>query len=253
MPKRKRWQPTIGDLVGIAGFALAVIVWLTQPSWEIGGVGATVAIALIVFAAIRHDSRALWRSIIAAVAILGFVAAIWKPLWNSFHKDYPRITFNWPVTLNGPLPAANDPPDAPPLNLPGPALSKWGKMMYMCPFPPNVNPHDAETAKEQVRRNAEVFGKALGVDLVLTDIPYGVRFDVTANDSNGQARMQAIQRYTVQLERTGSGIFVTFTMDFTGAMAILSQVPTDRGSEYEKPFDNAVEQLGFPPGKCRML
>jgi len=165
------------------------------------------------------------------------------------------VTFHWPVTFGPPAPVAppSEPPDMPPLNLPGPPLSKWGKMMYLCPYPPDVDPRNVEAAKVQIRRNAEIYGKALGVDMVLSDIPYGIRFDVTANGSDGQQRMQTAQRYTVQLERASNGIFVTFTMDFIGALAILSQVPTERNSEFEKPFDMAVEQLGFPPGKCRML
>jgi hypothetical protein len=36
-----------------------------------------------------------------------------------------------------------------------------------------------------MRRNADIYGKALGFDLILSEIPYGIRFDVTARDTEG--------------------------------------------------------------------
>jgi hypothetical protein len=35
--------------------------------------------------------------------------------------------------------------------------------------------------KAEIRRNAEILGNGLGLSYVLSDIPYGIRFDVTAN------------------------------------------------------------------------
>ncbi len=257
MPKpANRWQPSVGDLLGIVAIVMGVVVYVTQPDWKIAGALAIIAMALVIFAAIRHSGNPILRGIVAVAVIGLFIAFIWRPIWMSFHKDYPRIAFNWPVTLNPPTAstgASSEPPDMPPLNLPGPPLSKFGKMMYLCPYPPEVDARDAEAAKAQIRRNAEIYGKALGLDLILNDIPYGLRFDVTANDTSGQMRMQTVERYVVRLEKASNGIFVTFTIDFIGAMAILGQMQAERNSEYAQTFDKAVEQLGFAPGKCRML
>jgi hypothetical protein len=126
-------------------------------------------------------------------------------------------------------------------------------MLYLCPYPADVDPRDAEAIKRQIRQNADIYGKALGIDFVLNDIPYGIRFDVTANGPDGHQRMQMVQRYTIQMERASSGIFVTITMDFPGGAAILGQVPAERNSEIAKISDREVEQLGFAPGTCRML
>jgi hypothetical protein len=45
-PNAEKWRPTISDFVGIAGIVAAVIVYLTQPNWEIGSALALLAIAL---------------------------------------------------------------------------------------------------------------------------------------------------------------------------------------------------------------
>jgi hypothetical protein len=104
-----------------------------------------------------------------------------------------------------------------------------------------------------MRRNADIYGKALGFDLILSEIPYGIRFDVTARDTEGQQRLLIARRYTVQLERASNGIFVTFTVDYIGAYAILAQFPLDRESETGKMWTTQTEQLGFAHGACRML
>jgi hypothetical protein len=254
MPKpNKQWRPVVGDLVGIGAFALAIVTYLVQPNWEVGTISAFIAIALFIFAAARHESHVLLRVLIGAIVVIGFVAVIWRPLWLSFHRDYPRVAFNWPITFNAaPAPPA-EPPDMPPLHLLGPPLSKWGKAMFTCPYPSNIDAADPAQAKAQIRRNADIYGKALGLDLALNDIPYGIRFDVTASDPGGQAVLRDVQRYTVQMEAAANGIFITFTLDFAGAMAILGQVPLDRDSEVAKSYDKAVEQFGFAPGSCRLI
>jgi hypothetical protein len=249
----EKWRPSFSDLVAVCAVVSGFIMWVKPPGWELGVPIALITIALVIFTAFRHQSHPLKRGLIASAVLIFFLSVTWHPMWESFHKDYPRLTFNWPVTLNGPPPVVTEPPDMPPLNLPGPLLSKLGKTMFICQYPPPIDPSDAAKVKAQIRRNAEIYGKALGLDLVLNEIPYGIRFDVTANDIQGQQRMGLNQRYTVQLEAASRGIFVTFTIEFIGALAILDQMPLDRDSDIAKMFINGAEQLGFASGTCRLL
>jgi hypothetical protein len=57
--------------------------------------------------------------------------------------------------------------------------------MFICPYPKEVDYADAQAALAQMRRNADIYGKALGFDLIISEIPYGIRFDVTARDTEG--------------------------------------------------------------------
>jgi hypothetical protein len=252
-PPPKEWRPSFSDLVAVCAVVLGVVMWTKPPSWEVGIPIAFITIVLVVFTAFRHQSHPFKRGLIAVAVLIFFVFIAWRPIWESFHKDYPRVAFNWPITLNAPAPVPADPPDMPPLNLPGPLLSKWGKAMFICPYPPPIDPSDVAKVKAQIRRNAEIYGKALDLDLVLNDIPYGIRFDVTANGTQGQQLLSLNQRYTVQLESASGGIFVTFTLEFMGGLAILDQFQLDRDSEIAKAYTKGAEQLGFSPGSCRLL
>ena len=251
-----KWRPTVSDILTIVALVVAVIMWFVQPTWEIGIPITVVTIAVVIFAALRHQSHPLIRIPIACVVVVILIAVVWRPIWNSFHKDYPRAAFNWPVTLNPPAVAPTppaEPSDMPPLNLPGPPLSKWGNVMFICPQPAAVDPNKREEIKAQIRRNAEIYGKALGLDLVLSEIPYGIRFDVTARDTEGNQKLGMAQRYSVRMEATSYGIFLVFNIDFIGAFGILSGLPLERNSEMAKMWATQTEQMGFAHGACRML
>jgi hypothetical protein len=256
-PPKTAWQPTFGDLVTVGALVVAVIMWFDPPNWQIAIPIVAVTIGAVIFTALRHKSHLLIRASIGGVVVVVLALVAWRPIWASFHKDYPRAAFNWPITLSPPVspPQASpqNPPDMPPTNLPGPPLSKWGNAMFMCPRPPDVSDQDKAAIREQIRRNAEIYGKALNVDIVLSDIPYGVRIDVTARGSEGQLRLAGILRYTIQMETAPEGIFVTISMGMPGALSILGQVPMDRGSDIERTWQAQLEKLGFSPGKCRML
>lgn len=256
---KETWQPTASDIITIVALVGAVIMWYVQPSWGIGAPVTIITIIVVIAAAVRHQSHPLIRIPIACAVVLVLIGVAWRPIWTSFRKDYPRAAFNWPITLNSPpLPTTGpatptQPPDMPPTNLPGPPLSRWGNAMFLCPYLPTVSDQDPAAAKALYRRNAEIYGKALNFDIVLSDIAYGIRIDVTARGSEGQVRMAGILRYTIQLESASSGIFVTISMELPGAMAILGQLPMERGSDIEKMWEGQLEQFGFPPGQCRLL
>lgn len=250
----EKWRPSVGDIITIAALVVAVIMWFVQPTWEVGVPLTAITIAVVIFAAARHPSHALVRIPIAAGVIVILIAVVWHPIWDSFRKEYPRAAFNWPITLNPPvtppgLPA--DPSDMPPTNLPGPTLSKWGKSMFLCQFPPDIVPQDPETILAGIRRNLEIVGNATGLSLVINRITYGFRIDVTANGPEGEIRMGGTQRFTVQIERSTQGIFVTISFDI-GALGILSMMPVN--SKSQKMLAKVVTQFtGVPEDKCRML
>jgi hypothetical protein len=153
-----------------------------------------------------------------------------------------------------PAPVLPNPPDLPPLDLPGPPLSKWGKVMYLCPLPQETDPRDPAAIKAEIRRNAELFGNAMGVSVVLTDIPFGVRFDVTANGAEGKLRLGAVERFTLQMERANRGLFVTVLMELPGALSMLGFMQIEKDSEVEKTWTKFVEKaVNSPEGKCRLL
>jgi hypothetical protein len=253
-PKHKKWQPTVSDLVGIFGILVAVIVYLARPDWEIGGGLALLAVALIVFAAFRHSSHPAWRMMAAVAVMAVFVAAIWRPLWDSFHKDYPNLALQWPVTSTARPALSPNPPDMPPLNLPGPPLSQWGKALILCQRPPKVETGNRDSMIADIKRNVEIFGKATGVDIVFNEIAYGIRLDITASSTEGQMRMAGAQRATIQIEGTTAGLLVIISIEFPGGMALLDKVTVDRGSEIESAFKKlAANMTGNAEDQCRML
>ncbi len=253
IPPPQRWEPSISDYIAIGAIAVGVILWAIQPSWKIGIPVALFTIGLFIFAAVRHRGPASIRALVAIAAIGLFAFLMWHPMWESFHKEYPRAAFNWPIILNPPAPHAVPayPPDMPPTNLPGPALSKVGKSMFLCQFPDNVVPQDPEEVLAGIRRNFEIVGNATGLSLVINRIAYGFRIDATANGSEGEMRMAGTQRFTFQIERTTEGIFVTISFD-VGPLGILSMMPLD--SKTQKMLAGVVTQFtGLPEDKCRML
>jgi hypothetical protein len=236
------------------------IVGALMTSWWIKAVLLALAVALLTHAVFRSSRTITWKlyakiSLSAILAVL-LIAIGWRSIWDDLHKQYPSVAFHWPVTFSGPdlerLP--QEPPDMPPLDLPGPPLSKWGKVLYLCPFPPKVSASDRDAAKAAIRKNADIYGNALGILFVFNEIPYGVRFDITPNNAEGELRMNGMQRATIQLEAAAQGIFVTVSMSLIGGMAILESVGVDRGSELEKLWTKQVEKIvGAPEGKCRLI
>jgi hypothetical protein len=257
MPDSEPKLPLERSTLEAYGGAILGVLGAVVTAWWAKSILLVCAAGLLIHAVSRSSwtIRWSWRSKIATgfgvLVVLSLVGG--APIFEDFHKQHPRITFNWPITFNGPLSRPVDPPDMPPLNLPGPPLSKWGKMMYLCPYPPEVNASDPEAAKAQIRRNADIFGRALGLDLILNEIQYGIRFDATANSAEGQMRMGMSQRFTAQMEAASRGIFIVLTTELPGAISILGQVPADRDSDFAKAFDKAIELFGFAPGTCRMF
>jgi hypothetical protein len=257
MPKKEPWRPSFGEVVAVGALVAAAVMWLKPPNWEWGLPITAILVALVIFTAIRHQSHPIRRAIVAVIAITVLVWAAAEPIWKSLRVDYPNMAFQSPITFNtsaAPLQVPSiDPPDMPPLNLPGPPLSRWGNIMFICPTPPSIDPKKRDEVIEQIKRNADIYGKALGLDLVFNEIPYGVRFDVTARDTQGQTRMQMAERYTVQMEAAANGILVDVTLYWIGAYAILSEFTLERDSQMAKLWASQMEQLGFAAGTCRML
>jgi hypothetical protein len=249
------WHPTFGDIVTVLALVAAIIMWLAPPNWEIGTPVVFVSIAVVVFTALRHTSHAYIRGAVAVFIAALLIIVAWRPIWDSFHKDYPHVALHWPITFGNaePTTALSDPPDMPPLDLPGPPLSKWGKVMYICPFPPK-NDVDREVVKAAIRRNADIYGNALGTTIVFNEIPYGIRFDITARNAEGETRMASTQRITIQLEAASQGIFATVSTNLTGGMGFIESIGIDKDSDIEKLWKSQVERIvGAPEGKCRLL
>jgi hypothetical protein len=255
----ERWRPSFGDVVTVLALVGAIIMWFAPPNWEIGIPVVVISIGLVAFTALRHPSRPVIRGAAASLVIALLVAVAWHPIWESFHKDYPNVAFRSPITFGDPEQprvASSEPADMPPLNLPGPTLSKIGKVLYLCPLPPQADPEKREAIKAEIRRNAEIYGNAAGVDVAFNEIPYGIRFDITAKTPQGKMNMGggAVDRITIQLEAASAGIFVTMTTNFAGTMGFVEAMPLERNSDMEKIWRSQAEKItGAPEGKCRLL
>lgn len=251
-----RWQPAFGDLVTVGALVVAVVMWFDPPSWQFAIPVVAVTIGAVIFTALRHKSHLAVRGTIGGAVVVVLALVAWRPIWVSFHKDYPRATFNWPIALNPapafvPIPASPDPPDLPPTDLPGPPLSRTGKSMFLCQFPENIVAQDPEAVLAAIRQNLDVYGRATGLSLVINRIPYGFRIDTTADGPDGQVRMGGMRRYTFQVERTTQGMFVTITFDI-GTLGILEMMPVD--PKVQKMLTTLTSQmLGVSEDKCRML
>jgi hypothetical protein len=97
--KPTRWMPSFSDLVSIGTFVAAVVMWFLPPDWKTGALIAAIAVGFVIFAALRYPSRPCVRGSVAFVVVSGLVAVVSRPIWNSFHKDYPTVAFRWPITF----------------------------------------------------------------------------------------------------------------------------------------------------------
>src|ERR1700723_3677498 len=93
------WRPTFGDIVAVLALVAAIIMWLAPPNWEIGISVVIVSIAVVAFTALRHSSHPLFRSAVAVLIAAFLITVGWRPIWNSFHKDYPNVAFRWPISF----------------------------------------------------------------------------------------------------------------------------------------------------------
>jgi hypothetical protein len=87
--------------------------------------------------------------------------------------------------------------------------------------------------------------------LVFNPIPYGFRFDVTANGAEGELRLGGVQRFTIQVKRASQGIFVMATTDMV--LSILTMIPIERGSDGAKLWAQIVAQSKTNAGCSRYL
>jgi hypothetical protein len=88
------WRPTFGDIVTVLALVAAIIMWFAPPNWEIGIAVVVVSIAVVAFTALRHASHPFIRGAVAILIVTLLIAIGWRPIWDSFHKDYPQVAFH---------------------------------------------------------------------------------------------------------------------------------------------------------------
>lgn len=81
-----RWRPSFGDLLGIVAILIGVAVFVVHPDWQISIFLVLLAIALVIFAAMRHAGHPAVRGVVAAVAIGVFVFFVGPPIWGDFTR-----------------------------------------------------------------------------------------------------------------------------------------------------------------------
>jgi hypothetical protein len=121
-------------------------------------------------------------------------------------------------------------------------------------LPENLDQRDSEATKKEFKRNAEILGQATGMSYVLSEIPFGVRIDMTAMNPEGKRLLRGGQRFTIQIERLSNGLFVTTTIDLPGPLSMLAMMPVERNSDIEKTSVKSVSQIiGVSEDKCRLI
>jgi len=95
----EQWHPSFGDIVTVLALVAAIVMWFAPPNWEIGIPVIIVSIAVVAFTALRHPSHVWIRGSIAIFIIAVLLMVAWRPIWESFHKDYPHIAFLWPISF----------------------------------------------------------------------------------------------------------------------------------------------------------
>jgi hypothetical protein len=198
MPEsHNRWQPSFGDLVGIVAIVIAVIVYVVHPDWQIATILTAVAIALVIFAAIRHTGMLPVRGIIAAAVVGVMFIFVGPPIWKSFLADYPHIALQWPVTFDddGYDDELTPPPIAPAVIVPQPTImpappgqrpliSSAARFLFSCHLKQSAAA--AANRKAFLQKSLGPWGEQIGFDISVTDVPGGFR--VTINASTDEAK-----------------------------------------------------------------
>jgi len=231
------------------GVALAFAIG----AWFAGG-EMFLAIPAIVFAwgaafigllasNLRGRYVALW-----AIIIAGALIAEGSVLYWHFHEAHARaLLARWSKFQPRPQP--------PPAPAPNPILqSRAGKMLFTCASPPG-DKKAFEDWKRQFKNAANVYGEATGVSILLSDIPKGVKIEMAAKTPEGQARLGAVTKVTIQAQRaTDQNILVVYSWEMPSPFGqFLALMPLNADAAETKDAVKMVEKFFGGEGKCQII
>jgi hypothetical protein len=180
----QKWRPDVGDLITILGCGVGIIVWLRQPSWEIGLALSLFAIAMVGFAAVRHSSHPFWRGSISIIAIVFFVAAVWRPIWDDFHEKHPTTTWSALAPQDRTNHAAPSSAPLPPV----PIQSRMDRFIFECAVPvPQTLEEDAKQ-KELLQKNIRGWADTFGLSASFSEIRDGTQITIEAKTNEAKVR-----------------------------------------------------------------
>jgi polyferredoxin len=99
----KENQPLERASLEAYGGIVCGIIGAVMASWWIKTGLLALAAALLTHSVFRSKKTIAWQlymklGVSAILAVLLFAIG-WQPIWDDLHKQYPNITFNWPVTF----------------------------------------------------------------------------------------------------------------------------------------------------------
>ncbi len=251
----ERWQPAFSDLVAIGTIIAAGIMWYQQPTWQIGIPFSVFVIALVVFAAKRHQSHPFWR-ILVALCVIGFYiwAASW-PTWQSFRSDYPNAALQWPITFN-----PTDGADLTDYSL-APIQSRMDRFIFACNMQqPKSMAEDADN-RDQLRKNVQGWADTIGVAVSFSKITDGIQVTVEAKTDDAKAwfasmgLLPGVTKVFLQSRwLVGRQIIVAFAKvpkNYPLKLSAMVPDPTDPRIGYAE--DQIAQIIGAGKGACSLI
>jgi cell division protein FtsW (lipid II flippase) len=254
-----KWRPAIGDLMAIVAIIIGVVVYLVQPNWEIGGLLALIAIALVIFAALRHTSHPILRWSVAVVVIAVFVTVIWRPIWNSFHQDYPTITWSLLERWTGESSKSGF-TSAPTLPTSLPLQSRLERFLFTCDVPLPRNEQESAKQKERLQKNIQIWADSLGVDIAFADLGNGMQIAAEAKTLEAKARflsmgiLYGITKIIAEVRRNGGQQIIVVRAEIPKKTPmILGIVPDPSAPQIIEGKKLLAQFLEVPESACRLI
>lgn len=79
------------SIEGALGIFFGIVAATADLGWEIRAILLFFAVGLVIHIARRVDGRATRRFGGAAIVVVGLILVTWRPIWESFRKDFPHF------------------------------------------------------------------------------------------------------------------------------------------------------------------
>jgi hypothetical protein len=241
--------------IDVLGLAVAIVIaGLAQivtpysgPWWA-----AMIVAGLIGLAAAVHLA---WSSVPESVRV-AIRPLIWKP--TGYLRTWVGILLLCLLVGGGYVGSHRSPAGPPSGGQPRSGLalqSRAGKILLTCVIPPS-NEKTFEERKKKFAEAVQIYGDAVGLSILLSDVPKGIKLEMTAKTSEGQMRMGDITKITIQAQRISDenvlAVYSTESPSFLGQ--VFAMLPLDVNAEQTKEVVKLVERLfGAMSGKCQIF
>jgi hypothetical protein len=98
----KSWRPSFGDLLAVGAVVITAITYIVEARFLVEITLCIVAIALAIFAALRHESHVLKRTVVCSLTVACLLLFAGPKLIRDFSSEYPHVRFQSPLTWEDP-------------------------------------------------------------------------------------------------------------------------------------------------------